>query len=358
MIVWQDLPLVGPAGAGLRRAATAAARALVDRLGHHPSIALWCGHVGPAGEWMVAGRTRARTRLGTVASHELPTLAKSVLDRSVKHAFDAADGSRPVFGFTGVLPHLPRLDSSPSHLWLGWRGGSERDLPALARRIPAQVGLVAELGAQSIPAEPDFVDAARWPQLDLDELSQRYGMEVAAFQRYVPPVGHATLASWVEATQIHQAMVVRRQVEELRRRKYRPTGGVFVHYLRNAMPGVGASLIDAAGEAKAGLAGLAAAYAPLIVVADRLPVHVLPGQVVNTAVHVVSDLRHDLGDDAVVDVVLVWEGGEKRWRFAGSVPADSCTRCRGGALDGARHPRCGPARAGPRCRRLPGHQPV
>ena len=41
----------------------------------------------------------------------------------------------------------------------------------------------------------------------------------------MPPADHATFESWRDATQAYQAMVVRRQVEALRRIKYRPTGG-------------------------------------------------------------------------------------------------------------------------------------
>ncbi len=43
VLLWQDLPLQG-GYAGVRQQAVRQAREAVDLLGHHPSVALWCGH--------------------------------------------------------------------------------------------------------------------------------------------------------------------------------------------------------------------------------------------------------------------------------------------------------------------------
>ena len=63
----------------------------------------------------------------------------------------------------------------------------------------------------------------------------------------------------------------------------------------------------------------------MIVIADRPPDFVAPGDDLRLDVHAVNDLRVDV-DPAVVDVVASWAGGERRWRFGGAVPADECVK--------------------------------
>ena len=43
MLIWQDLPLIGPFPRGSREAITDCARAAVGTVGAHPSVILWCG---------------------------------------------------------------------------------------------------------------------------------------------------------------------------------------------------------------------------------------------------------------------------------------------------------------------------
>src|SRR5437899_3112586 len=47
MLVWQDLPMRFGQARGLRKQAARQAAAAVDTLGHHPSVAIWCGHDSP-----------------------------------------------------------------------------------------------------------------------------------------------------------------------------------------------------------------------------------------------------------------------------------------------------------------------
>src|SRR5207249_3033143 len=47
VLVWQDMPLQWAYARGVRKEAVRQARELVDLLGHHPSIAIWCGHNEP-----------------------------------------------------------------------------------------------------------------------------------------------------------------------------------------------------------------------------------------------------------------------------------------------------------------------
>jgi beta-mannosidase len=325
LLVWQDLPLLGPVSNSLRSQAVRQTGVMVDQLGHHPSIVTWNGHVSPAPEMKEGSKPTPVRFLGRLGAHQLPTWTKSVLDRSIKRVFESQDGSRHTSGFSGVLPHLPRLEGSASHLWFGWRRGLERDLPEFAARWPLQVRFVAEFGAQSLPDTTHFMDGARWPDIDTAELTELYGYEAGSFETYVPPHGHPSLESWREATQLYQAGLLRRQIEALRRLKYRPTGGFCIHHLCDAVPTVSASLVGSDGRQKLSYRSVADACQPVIVVADRLPARVVPGQPIAVDIHVVSDLAHPV-ENAVIDATISWAGDTHRWRFSGPIEADAVTR--------------------------------
>jgi beta-mannosidase len=321
LLLWQDLPLHGPYARGIRREAARQARAMVDLLGHHPSIALWCGHDEPDGP--APGPDPLRAAL----AGQVPGWNRSVLDRTVKRVLQRADPSRPVVAHSGVGPHLPQLDGTDSHLGLGWRTGDERDLPGLARAVPRLVRFVSRFGAGSVPpgegaafAEPD-----RWPDLDWDGLAAHHGLDAGAMAAHVPPAGHETFADWRDATQRYQATLVRRHVEELRRLKYRPTGGFAVARLADAQPGITPALLDQDRRPKPALDALREACRPVIVVADRLPARVRAGDPLALDVHVVSDRREPV-TGAEVTAELSWPGGGHTWRWAGDVPADGCVR--------------------------------
>ena len=63
----------------------------------------------------------------------------------------------------------------------------------------------------------------------------------------------------------------------------------------------------------------------MIVVADRLPAAVAPGEALALDVHVVSDLREAL-EGVECTATLRWPGGGHEWRWRGDVGADTCVR--------------------------------
>ena len=68
-----------------------------------------------------------------------------------------------------------------------------------------------------------------------------------------------------------------------------------------------------------------AACRPVIVVLERPPEAVAPGQPLALDVHVVSDLRHALRG-ARTTVTATWDGGRHEVSWEGDVPADECTK--------------------------------
>lgn len=326
MLVWQDFPLQWGYARSIRHQAARQAKAMVDELGHHPSIAVWCGHNEPIAMDIEPGRAidskgvRAAYAVGQI----LPTWNRSFLDLRVKRALDKADGSRPVVPHSGVLPHPPQLDGTDSHLYFGWYWGDERDLPGFAAAVPRMVRFVSEFGAQAVPESAEFIDAAAWPDLDWDHLARHHAFQTILAQR-VPPNDFATFDAWRAATQSYQAELVKHHVEHLRRLKYRPTGGFAMFLLNDAQPAVTWSVLDHRRVAKAGYQALTEACRPVIVVADRLPARPQHGAALGLDVHVVNDRRHEL-PDAEVTARLSWAGGGQAWRWQGTVAADSVAR--------------------------------
>jgi beta-mannosidase len=331
LLLWQDFPLQWGYARGIRRQAVHQARAAVDLLGHHPSIALWCAHNEPMAiedtEWTgsVANKTAL---LGKVAAaQQLPTWNKTLLDGALKRAFQRADGTRPVIPHSGVLPHPPRLDGTDSHLYFGWYWGDERSFPAFCRTLPRMARFVTEFGAQAVPSMDSvgFMEPERWPDLEWARLKHTHGLQKAGFDRYIPPDEHATFESWQAATQRYQATVIKHHIETLRRLKYRPAGGFAQFCFADNHPAVSWSVLDHQRIPKLGLSTLREACRPVIVVADRPPAVLTAGEAVALDVHVVSD-RRDPIDRAEVTAKLAWSGGDHAWRWGGEIPADTCAR--------------------------------
>jgi len=326
MLLWQDFPLRGEVKRSVQSLAVEAAHRLVDKLGGHPSIVVWCAHYDPSGS--STGRRPAtalpsRRALFSVAKQQVPTWTKSVLDRLVGLAFNRADGSRPVVQGSGAWPSAPKFDGADTHLRFGWNAGTGRDLAAFARRIPRMVRWVSTFGAQSIPLSDD-VRVLDWPA-DLGLLSERYGLDEPGFREYVPTSAAATVTDWITASQAYQGTVLRRQIETLRRLKYKPTGGFTFSALADCRPAISFAIFDHERNPKQAVGAVRAALRPVIVVADRLPSELTPEDAVLLDVHVVSDKREPL-EDMTVLADLVWPGGSHTWAWKGAVGADSVAR--------------------------------
>jgi beta-mannosidase len=327
LLLWQDMPLQWGYARGLRKQATRQAREAVDLLGHHPSIAVWCGHnepmaldVEPGGE--VGNMVTMAARV--VAQQQLPTWNKTILDAGIKRALEKADGTRPVIPHSGVWPHAGS-GGTDTHVYFGWYHGEERDFPRFCAAFPRMARFVTEFGAQAVPTNAEFMEPDRWPDLDWERLAHTHALQKAMFDRYVPPAEFETFARWQAATQRYQADVIRFHIETLRRLKYRPTGGFCQFSFGDGHPAVTWTVLDHQRQPKLGYDALAAACAPVIVVADRPDDQYRPGDAIALDVHVVSDLRSPI-DEVEVTARLAWPSGEYMWRWGGEVPADGCVR--------------------------------
>lgn len=322
VLIWQDMPLQW-GYKGVRREAVRQAVAAVDLLGHHPSIAVWCGHNEPYSLELPPGQAIGPVNaLRLAGAHALPSWNKSVLDSSIRRALERADPSRPVVAHSGIFPH-PAWGTD-AHFYFGWYHGRSTDLPRVLAAWPAAARFVSELGAQAVPYTAEFMEPQRWPDLDWKELEEHHCLQKAIFDGLVPPANFETFEAWRDATQAYQAHLVKAQVETLRRLKFHPTGGFAVFCLNDAQPAVSWSLLDHERVPKAAFAALKNACAPVLAVADGPAPSYSPGALLSLKVHVVNDLRERLAD-AVLEAKLVWPGGGRAWRFTGEVPPGSCT---------------------------------
>jgi beta-mannosidase len=327
VLVWQDMPLQWGYAHGVRKQAVRQARELVDLLGHHPSIAIWCGHNEPLAidldhDNIAAEFDRNVGRM--LLMQELPTWNKTVLDGSIKRALERSDPSRPVIPHSGIFPH-PGSSGTDSHLYFGWYVGQERSFPGWCQALPTLARFVTEFGAQAVPDNAEFMEPERWPDLDWSRLIHTYSLQRSFFDRYVPPDDYQTFDAWREATQDYQATVVRYHVETLRRLKYRPAGGFCQFSFADPFPGVTWALLDHQRAPKRGLQAFAEACAPVIVVATRPAVSYRPHEPLVLDIHVVSDLRVPV-PAARVTATLGWEGGNRTWAWEGDIPADECVK--------------------------------
>jgi beta-mannosidase len=329
LLLQQDFPLQWRHARSVRPQAVAQARAAVDSLGHHPSIVLWNGHNDPTAADAAVRSPGWRGQVRAAIGQQVPSWNRSILDRWVKRAFERADNTREVSPHSGVIPHLPLLDGTDSHLWFGWRHGAPEDLATLASRLPRLVRFVTAFGSDSPPDRAPFVDDELsrhdWPALDWDRLDAEFGYQRTAFERTLPPTEYDTFDDWRIAAQRYQADLLALQIETLRRLKYRPTGGFCFSRLNDPAPAISSAVLDADRSPKLAYDAVRSACVPVIVVTDPLARAVSTGDRLDLDVHVVSDLRSPI-DFAVVDVTASWPGGGQRWRFGGSVGADDVVK--------------------------------
>lgn len=140
----------------------------------------------------------------------------AVLDASLRRALEKADPSRRVAAHSGILP-------ADSHLYFGWYHGRSTDLAKALAAWPRLASFRQRVRGPGGARQ-------RRPVLDWDHLGRHHSLQRQFFERNgLAPEDFATFPGWREATQRYQAELIRRQVEELRRLKYRPAGG-FAHF--------------------------------------------------------------------------------------------------------------------------------
>ena len=308
LLLWQDLPLQWGYARGTRREAVRQAREMVDLLGHHPSVAVWCAHNEPLTIDLQPGdEIRGRDVAKTAVSMFLPSWNKDVLDRSIARALHKADPTRAVNPHSGVLPGVGS-GGTDTHFYFGWYHGRMDGLAGALRAMPRLARFVTEFGAQAVPGTAGFMHPERWPDLDWDDLFEHHACQKRYFDQHVPPALFDSFPAWRDATQHYQAALIQLQIEDLRRLRHDPTGG-FCHFcFADGHPAVTWSVLDHERVPKAGYHALRDACRTVLPMLEPRS-----GQL-----HVVNEAR--TAYDGVVVEALV-DGRRSAW--TGDLPADA-----------------------------------
>ena len=311
LLLWQDFPLQWGYARAVRRPAVAQALSMVDTLGHHPSIAVWCAHNEPLAVDLQPGApftAGAATKVAT--SMLLPTWNKEILDFSISHTLRRADPTRTVIPHSGVWPGLGSTGTD-SHFYFGWYHGRLDGLGPALRRWPRVARFVTEFGAQAVPERADFMQPERWPDLDWDQLFEHHACQKRIFNRHVPPARFRSFDAWRDATQQYQAALIQLQVEDLRRLKFAPTGG-FCHFcFADGHPAVTWSVLDHERVPKAGYRALRDACRSVLPMVEPR----------EGLVHTANEGRRAL-DGATLEVHA---DGRRLARWVGTIGADAVT---------------------------------
>ncbi len=237
-----------------------------------------------AGEAGGGGRRRPRPGLARLGWRFSPGRScrrwnKTVLDRSMRRTLEKADGSRPVVAHSGILPH-PAWGTD-SHLYLGWYLGSTsatcpRSWPACPswpasspssapRRCPPPP-------ASASPSAGPTSTGRTWPRAHALQKVPFDRVRAARRLRQLRGVARrhpgATRPSWSASTSRPCAASSTARA-----------GGSAMFCLADAQPAVvvvGAR--PSTGSPRPAYDALAAACAPVIVVADRPAVSYRPGE--------------------------------------------------------------------------------
>ena len=176
------------------------------------------------------------------------------------------------------------------------------------------------------------LDPDTWPDVDLERLARDYGAEADVLVRRFPPADRSGPAEWAADTLRHQDRLLRVQIEALRRRKYRPTGGFTLDRLLDGAPAVSGALVDHRRAHKPAYATVADACAPTIVIADPPLESIAPRSTVLVQVMVVHDGRHPI-ERCRVDARLLLPGQQPCRDEPSSNSEPAVTRSWGGALE-------------------------
>lgn len=320
LLLLQDFPLQWTHRRNVLGAAVRQAGEMAAELAGHPSVGIYLAHdepfyVVPPEKWTLANLAR------TVAEVIAPRWAlwqRRVLDPAVVRSIREEDESRPVIEAAGH-------PLTTNHLYFGWYYWRFRDLERAVGLFPGLSRLPTEYGAQALPNAESLEEI--WPSGEPPRwgtLSANYRLQWERMLRYVTYRGDRD--AFVRESQEYQAEVLKHATELFRRRKYRPTGGVFVFMLNDPAPAVSWSVVDWRRAPKAAYATLRTVMQPTLICARYPKESYAAGAEPSVPIFVVNDLARNLE-------VVEWswealEGGSVLGRGGGRarIPADSVAR--------------------------------
>jgi beta-mannosidase len=289
VLLWQDFPLHHMYVREVKEEAKRQARRMVEELGHWPAIGLWCCHNDP-------GRAGGLDEQYSVLDRSLAALHslaggwnRSTLDPALREVIRSADPTRP------CLTHPSELAEDGGRIYLGWSEGKVEELKKQAKRSPEKIRWVSEFGAQAFPAVESshrFV-SGQWPNINWDDLTRRHMLLPKTLEKRIPHTLAQTFEEYVDATQRYQAFLHKFYIEQFRRWKYHPTGGVIQFMFADSAPGVTWSIVDYWRVPKLAYQVVRESFQPIYILADWPEPGYAPGKRVALQVFLINDRYHN-----------------------------------------------------------------
>jgi beta-mannosidase len=272
LLIWQDFPLQWGYvdDEAFQAEAARQAIAMVDQLGHHPSVAVWSAHNEPPWDatWM-------KDKYPDYSPEQ-----NRALDRRLDRAMSTRDPSRTV--------HM--ASTTVEHPWYGWYSGVWSDYAK-----PTKQPLITEFGAQALPglaALRQFIPERElwpgtpeeWARWEYHDFQPRETFKLAQIER------GSSIVELIDNTQRYQAQLVKFAAEAYRRQKYAPVGGVFQFMFNECWPSANWGIVDYWRKPKAGFDALAIAYQPVLPSIEWTPGTLTPDRPVTARLWVINDL--------------------------------------------------------------------
>ena len=291
LLLWQDFPLQWGYDRSALPEADRQIRGMVRLLGSETAVGLWCCHNEPfalAETEATGGLELLRNTAGSLGSNWF----KRVMDPLLARAVEEEDPTRPVIPYSGDFGFLH--GGQDAHHYWGWYLGQMTDLERILNTFPKTARMVSEYGAQAFPAAESCREFVRgdWPDINWQELAERYMLQPDIMGRFVRPGDHPSFEAYAAATQEYQATLLKYYNEQLRRRKYRPTGGALVFMLADGSPGVSWSLLDYRRRPKPAYDQVRRDFSPVHLMAGWPESSYRRGKPFRTRITFVNDLPH------------------------------------------------------------------
>jgi beta-mannosidase len=298
ILLWQDFPLQWLYHREVLPEAQRQAFWMIELLGNHPAVAIWCMH----NEALYTADTadeRIITLLRIYFSVFVWNWNRDVLDTKLAQVAETADGIRPVVRSSGEYAVPLIRPGTDTHFYFGWYlkvYGMLRSWDAVIRRFPRNIRFVTEFGAQSFPNLEScvkFMDADI-AKIDWQHLAERHHFQPDMLGHWLDWRAAQSLEELIRITQDYQITINRYYIDRLRYHKYRPTGGMLPFMFNDSNPAIQWSIVDYWRVPKRSYDAMRLALSPQYVFAlldrDQYPA----GQPVELPIYIVNDAQQNL----------------------------------------------------------------